>query len=389
MRTSAALLAALAVTLAAPSACSPGDGGPTLGERTDSAGVEIVTNRSPDRLLDYTWTPRLTLGGKDEGPEAFFRVGRGRVGVDGAGNIHVLDFDAKRIVVFDSLGKHIRTLGRPGQGPGELEFPISMHVTADGHVSVRDVAKDGVTRWAPDGSILPSVRLRAQGAVQKVAFTGDAPLYHWTDSRADAATQTTYLHRERGDSLEELAQIAGVEPKMAKFANCGIMMRLPPLLTPELYWDATGDRVAVISKAQYEIMVHDGKRRMLVRRDVAPQVATLEIAQREVGDSMRVTGGSTRCSIPPAEVAEVRGFASVVPAVRIVVLAPDGSFWVQRSGPREEQPVIDLFDPRGNYVGTLPPGTPSPATFMPNGDLVAARKDKESDVDQLVVYRRK
>jgi len=85
----------------------------------------------------------------------------------------------------------------------------------------------------------------------------------------------------------------------------------------------------------------------------------------------------------------VRGFAPVVPAVRHVVLAPDGSLWVNRSGPGVEQPLIDLFDPRGNYVGTMPPGTPSPVTFMPNGDIVATRKDKESDVDRLVVYHRK
>ena len=376
------------VVLASQSACDAGGDGPPLAERVDSAGVEVVTNRGPDRLLDYTWAPRLTLGGKDEGPEAFFRVGRGRVGVDRSGNIHVLDFDAKRVVIFDSTGQYLRALGRAGQGPGELEFPGTIHVTPDGHVAVRDFAKDGVVRFAPDGSVLPAVRLKAQSPAQKVAFVDSGVIYHWTDFRLEAKSQQTYLHRERGDSLEELAMQEGVEPKMAKFANCGIMMRLPPLLTPELYWDARGDRVAVITGAEYEVTVHDGARRMLVRRDIAPQTSTLEIAQREVGDSMRVSGGPHRCSIPPAEVAEVRGFAPVVPAVRIVALAPDGSLWVQRSGPREEQPVIDLFDPRGNYVGTLPPGTPSPITFMPNGDLVAAQKDKESDVDRLVVYRR-
>lgn len=387
MRRTAALFLTLTV-FGSQAACSRGDE-VRLAERVDSAGVEVVTNRGPDRLLDHVYEPRLTLGGKDEGPESFFRVGRGRVGVDDGGNIHVLDFDAKRIVVFDSTGRHLRTIGRPGQGPGEMQFPLSIHVAGDGRISVHDVGREAVIQWAPDGSVLTPVRLKAASRVQKVAFANGAAIYHWTDFRSGANTQTTYLHRERGDSVEELATLAGIEPKTAKFANCGITMRLPPLLTPELNWDARDERVAAITKADYEITVHEGARRMLVRRDIAPRPSTLEVAQREVGDSMRVTGGTTRCSIPPAEVAEVRGFAPVVPTVRVVALAPDGSLWVQRSGTREEQPLIDLFDPKGNYMGTLPRGTPSPAAFMPNGDLVAAQKDRESDVDRLVVYRRK
>jgi hypothetical protein len=164
-------------------------------------------------------------------------------------------------------------------------------------------------------------------------------------------------------------------------------MRLPPLLAPELSWFAHGSRIAAISSARYEVAVHDGAKRMLVRRDIAPQPATLEIAQREVGDSMRVSGGTQRCAIPPAEVAEVRGFAPVVPAVRNVVIAPDGGLWVRRGGPRLDAAPIDRFDRDGNYIGTLPAGTPLPIAFMPNGDVVASEKDKESDVERLVVYR--
>ena len=368
-------------------ACQSADDEPVLAERTDSAGIELVMNRGPDRPIVQSFTPRLTLGGKDEGPESFFRVGRGRAAVDGRGNIHVLDFDAKRVVVFDSTGKHVRTLGRAGQGPGEMQFPNTITVTADGRVSVMDFAKDGLIQWGPDGSVLPSTRIKATSPAQDIAFVDDGVIYSWTDFDRDAPSEKTMLHRERGDSVELLASLDRPQAKMAQFRNCGIMMRLPPLLSPELSWSVAGSRVAVIAGAHYEVAVHDGGKRMLVRRDVAPQPATLEIAQREVGDSMRVSGGTQRCAIPPAEVAEVRGFASVVPAVRNVVIAPDGGLWVRRGGPRLEAAPIDRFDRDGNYLGTLPAGTPLPIAFMPNGDIVASEKDKESDVERLVVYR--
>ena len=380
-------VAIVAAALGALNACRAEGDRVVLAERVDSAGVELVINRGPDRPITQTFTPRLRLGGKDEGPESFFRVGRGRVGVDGTGNIHVLDFDAKHVVVFDSTGKYLRTLGGAGQGPGEMQFPNTIAVTSDGRVSVLDFAKDGMIQWGPDGSILPTARIKAESPPQDMVLTDDGVIYSWTDFSRDAPTERTLLQRERGDSLELLASLDRPQSKMAQFRNCGIRMRLPPLLSPELAWSAHGSRVAVISGTDYQIAVHDGGKRMLVRRDIAPQPATLDIAQREVGDSMRVSGGSLRCAIPPAEVAEVRGFAAVVPAVRNVVVAPDGGLWVRRGGPRLEAAPIDRFDRDGNYLGTLPAGTPLPIAFMPNGDIVAAEKDKESDVERVVVYR--
>ena len=378
----------VASLVGALAACDSAGSDATPADRADSAGVEVVTNRGGDRELGYTFTPLLTLGGKDEGPESFFRVGRGRADVDASGNIHVLDADAKRVVVFDSTGRHLRTFGRPGQGPGEYQFPLRLDVTSDGHVTVHDPTKEGLSRWAPDGTLLPSTRLKATGAIQSVAFVGGDPIYSWSDFKEDSPP-TTILQRERGDSIEELARLTDAKATMSQFKGCPIIMRLPPLLSPELTWDVRGERIAVVSGAEYEIAVHDGAKRMLVRRAIAPVPTTLEIAQREVGDSMRVTTSTTRCAIPPAEVAEVRGFAPVVPAVRAAMVAPDGSLWVQRGGPRTDPVVIDLFDRDGNYLGTLPDGSPMPITFMPNGDIVATSKDVESDVDRLVVYRRK
>src|SRR5688500_17467853 len=252
-------------------ACSSGANDVVIAERVDSAGIELVINRGPDRPIALETTPRLTLGGKDEGPESFFRVGRGTVAVDGAGNIHVVDFDAKRVVVFDSTGVHLRTLGGPGQGPGELMFPNTISLTPDGRVTVLDFSKDGVVQWGPDGSVLPSMRIKATSPAQDIAVVDDAVIYSWTDFNRDAATEATLLHRERGDSVELLARMERPQPKMAQFRNCGIMMRLPPLLSPELSWAARGSRIAVLAGTEYEVAVHDGAKRMLVRRDVVPQ----------------------------------------------------------------------------------------------------------------------
>jgi hypothetical protein len=369
-------------------ACAKPDGDAPKAERADSSGIALITNRGPDRLLSATFTPRLTLGGKDDGPESFFRVVRGSVAVDGAGNIHVLDFEAKTIAIFDSTGKYIRTLGRPGDGPGELRFPNTVRTTADGRVSVFDFSKEGIVRWNADGTLLPSMRVKATSPIQDLAFTDEGVVYSYTDFAEEGKDERSVLQVERADTVEELVVQARPQPKMLSFKNCGIMLRLPPLFTPELSWSTNEHRIAWTSKVAYEIDIRDpGGKRSVVRRDLAPREATLDLAQREVGDSMRVRASTIQCAVGPSEVAEARGFAAVMPSIRTVVIAPDGSLWVQRMTPRTDPAVIDLFTASGEYRGTLPADSPMPLAFFPNGDIAATQKDKENDVERLVVYR--
>ena len=92
---------------------------PVQQKRVDSAGVEIVTYAGPDVPLAWSFDSLFALGGADSGPQSFYQV-NGAVGGDADGNIYVLDTSAKRIVVFDSAGTFVRTMGRPGGGPGSF-----------------------------------------------------------------------------------------------------------------------------------------------------------------------------------------------------------------------------------------------------------------------------
>lgn len=374
------------VSLAA--ACAPSAERAPTAERTDSAGVQLVMNRGPDRPLPLEFTPRLTLGGKDSGPESFFRVSRGNVAVDGSGRIHVLDFETNTVAIFDSTGAYIRSIGGKGGGPGELQFPNGVRVKDDGTVGVYDFAKDGMISWTADGSVLPTVRLGATSPAADIGFVGNGLVYSWTDYAAEDTTQRTVLQIEQGDSVATLATLVRDRPPLLEFKGCGIRMALPPLFSPNIVWTTNGSRIAWTSGVQYEVAIRDVEGgRMLVRRDLAPREATLDLARREVGDSMRIQGGTLRCAIGPQEVAEQRGFAPVVPAIRAIAMARDGSLWVQRTTPRNDPPIVDVFTADGDYRGTLPAGSPVPIAFLPNGDIAAVEKNKEDDVERLVVYR--
>lgn len=58
--------------------------------------------------------------------------------VDEEENIYVLDFKEANIKVFDKSGEYVRTIGKRGQGPGEIQRPRSIHITPKNEILIND-----------------------------------------------------------------------------------------------------------------------------------------------------------------------------------------------------------------------------------------------------------
>lgn len=75
------------------------------------------------------------------------------------GNYLVLDEQAHEIMVFSPEGLLVRTIGREGAGPGEINGASELEVTEDGQIWVVDYGNLRITRWDSDGELLGSKRL--------------------------------------------------------------------------------------------------------------------------------------------------------------------------------------------------------------------------------------
>jgi hypothetical protein len=96
--------------------------------------------------------PDLTIGVED-GDESLMFGNVSRVGLDGRGNIYVLDYKFRKIAVFDEAGKLLRTHAVPaGQGPQEATNPRGIAVTPGGTLFINDMQK--VIVYGPDGEYL-------------------------------------------------------------------------------------------------------------------------------------------------------------------------------------------------------------------------------------------
>jgi hypothetical protein len=97
----------------------------------------------------------LVLGEDRDPQQAFYRPRT--VVPDAGGNIYVLDQGNNRIQVFDGAGRYLRTLGREGEGPGEMSLPIALAVAADRVVLRAD--RNRLDIWSVDGPHVDDVML--------------------------------------------------------------------------------------------------------------------------------------------------------------------------------------------------------------------------------------
>jgi hypothetical protein len=356
--------------------------------RSDSAGIELVTSPSRDVPLAWRVEREFVRGGEEAGIESYYALWKASVGADARGNVYVLDGNASRVLVYDRRGRLQRSVGSRGGGPGELQAPHSLVVTASGEISVYDYSK-GFVRFDASSQPLEEERtglrpiplrqrfvMPTQGgtALATMGRHGDGLAYQlrWTASHDTTLLAVTPLPRA----------------DMVRYPSCGGGMNLPPLFTPDLVWDATPDHLVVAMSAAYSIdVVRDGRVVRRVRRAIPTIPAIRALAIADLGDGFRINFGRGPCVIPPEEMVDLRGFGPEVPMLRAITVAPDGSLFVERRAPDEPTTYrIDVFDATGAYLGTLPDGTPMPLLVLEDGAIVAVERDAD-DVERLAVLR--
>ena len=353
--------------------------------RLDSAGIEIVSNMSNDRVLNWHFEREWILGGAGDDRLAVAELARHAVGADSMGRAYVLDTAARRVLIISRTGLVVDSLGRPGPGPGELEQPEALSVDLAGNVAVYDRAKAALVRWSAAGALLNPLRIAADVIGPAVALTASGVMFTGFDADRPGPDHQR-LMAWTDSSQQTLARMTRLPYHRADFPSCGLHgVNIAPLFAPELVWQAVGNRVAVSSNTEYVVdIIEAGRLRRSVRRSLAPRPVTEAMALRQVGNGVFVA--ATQCTIPATELVAGRGYAQVMPSVKAVALSPGGELWVQRAAVADESSPIDVFTNAGEYLGLVALSAPFPAVFIAEDRILATEVDSLG-VAQLGAYR--
>ena len=113
--------------------------------------------------LSFTLHEQLIIGDDEEAPSEYLFYYPEIVRTDSQGNIYIKDARRADVRVFDANGRYVTTVGKRGEGPGELREVFGMHVDGDDRVIVADRTSRRLTIFTDMGSGFSTKSLEEDG----------------------------------------------------------------------------------------------------------------------------------------------------------------------------------------------------------------------------------
>ncbi|MHC4709416.1 MAG: 6-bladed beta-propeller [Planctomycetota bacterium] len=284
-----------------------------------------------------------------DGAEVFGRIRA--VELDAAGRMYVFEELAQELRVFGPDGRHLRTIGRKGGGPGEFAFVTHIQFGPDDRLWVIDPENNRVSwidstgaflgsEWVMGGMVLlpwPG-GLDQDGYYYVPAFTqgGRMGLARFTPDLVSSDT----LNTPRGPSVPDHAFEIRTDERLT---------RVPVPFTQPFRWRLapTGTFWALFHH-EYRLveLSLDGDTLRTATRDYQPVTVTEEDITTALEDLQFFVdrGGQIDLSRIPSE----------KPATRDLFFDDDGNVWViPWTSPAEQNRVVDVFDGEGRYLGRV------------------------------------
>lgn len=398
-RTRTAVLG-LAVLLA--QGCGDGSGGPAGRTVRDSAGVIIVENAGAGAWEGVEgWrlagSPALDLGSVGGDPAGQLHDVQGAVRLSD-GRVIVANSGSAELRFFDAEGRHLRSVGGEGDGPGEFQNLSALGRTVSDTLVTYDWRARRLSVFGPDGGFVEAHQLQAVGNgiffATSVGWLRNGVLVARTGQVFTPASAGG-LHREpttflmygpEGSLVDTLVRVPGNET-YAWSGDRSIRVTRRPFGKTAVA-DVSPTRVAVAATDRYEVRVFgaDGELRRVVRKRHEPLPVTREAFDAWLGERL------ARIDDPADRKERRRNYAEIplpdrMPAFEDLVLDVRGNLWVQEHDPpgTEAPSRWSVFDPEGGFLGevTMPRGfTP----YEIGADYVLGRWRDELDVEHVQLY---
>lgn len=335
----------------------------------DSAGATIVDSRAPEWAAGEGWTvasePSLSIGTLDGPPESqLFRV-RGATRLPD-GSVVINNAGTVDVRVYGPGGRHVRSLGGQGRGPGEFGWIDWVQFFPPDTLLVKDGSVNRATWFTLDGTHVATRSLTSPvgpyGFPRRVLPDGRLLEYQSQGNPPDAMAGHTRwtiaaVAYAMGDSvLDTLVVAPGSEGFLIQVEQNGrtavVNMGVP--FGSESYRAVQGGTIAMGDGGAYDLRVrrHDGAR-LRIRRPVERRPVTDVDVRRWIDERVDRYPESRRAQ------ARVRFEAAptspLMPTYSGLQVDRTGNVWVEAyRAPGNNAPrTWSVFDPDGRWLGDV------------------------------------
>jgi hypothetical protein len=396
-----------------------GDRSATGSARTrDSAGVQIVENvgvSGPDAWT-VTEPARVDIGGGGGHPAYDFNAVTSVLRLPD-GRLVVANRSTNEIRIFDSLGAHLKTVGRAGGGPGEFQSLVAAWRGPGDSLLAADILSRRLSVFDAKGNYVRSFGLGGesglamptngviqfaipQGWLRDGSVVGIAQGFRFNDAREGIYrdSQAVIRYRADGTASDTLGRFPGAEMEQVQLSFRGQTMSIPqpvPLgrVTVFLVEDSHL-YVARNDSWQVEVYGTDGRLGRIIRVE-SPQLAITEAdeaAHREEQLEALESQPETR-NVPEAIKEQIvsrvknAAYPETMPLIAGLLRDSDGNLWVQQwPRPGERANRFTVLDSTGTAIGNVTMPDRFRASAIGNGLVAGVWRDPD-DVEHVRVYR--
>jgi hypothetical protein len=376
----------------------------------DSAGIQIAESTDPTWGEGQGWRlsaePILQIG-EAEGAAPYLLSGVNSAIRRRDGSIVLANSGSQEIRFYGSDGRHVRSAGREGGGPGEFEQLSWVSPLPGDTLVTYDFSARRLSYFSGEGAFVRSTSLDAaatpdQPFLAVVSALHDGSLVVHFSRPEDADRSGDGLHRVgtvflRLSSEGELRDTISAQPFLDRYrisvtlpgGTTGLAI-LPPLFGRVQVAAIMGDRIVLGSNDGFELGVYtpDGALERLIRVRTEPRPVTdamLEANAREKLASLETLRNQHLRPLMERSMKETP-HAATLPFYRQFLGDDAGNLWVLKyEAPGERPGDWTIFDPEGRMLGDVT----MPVSFRPlhiGADFVLGVWSDELDVERVQMY---
>jgi hypothetical protein len=317
------------------------------GQKTKTVdGVTVVSNAKkpnpvkgqPSKLV---LTGELTVGGGSNPDEAFSQVTA--FVVDDEGTIFALDFKDQKIKAFDRTGKYLRSIGKPGQGPGELGMASGIQLAGDNTLVVEDAANRRLALFKPTGEFIKNVSTSGMLGLVGILVDGKGNVLGREMGLAEGNAKMFFEIKKFDPDLKPLFTLDKIEFPIP-VPGSGNKMNILDLIS--VYQFDPAGNIYYGRNANYEIKIYspEGKHVRTIQKEFDP----VKVTQKDIDEMLarvpNVAGG--------ANIKDMFAFPNEFPPYQYFLLDEEERMYVRTytKGKAKGEYVIDVFDPEGRFI---------------------------------------
>lgn len=167
------------------------------------------------------------------------------IGLDALGHIFILDWEGRRLQVFDSQGKFLRSIvGKPGQGPEEIAMLGGLAVSPSGSIAVLDRGGNKVVLFSRQGAFRSYFRLDFQA--NYLGYVGGERIVVPGLNKG----KILHLFAEEGHLLSSFAEPFEVPSEFSKYKD------MPMMKCPLRFSCSARGSIFLFNPHKFEIFVY-------------------------------------------------------------------------------------------------------------------------------------